>query len=603
MFSFSSRLGFCFALATLLVSSAQAAAIAGADFETPAYAAGTLPGQTNWTGASAWLVGAGGLSSGTAAGGGQHAQITGSASVGTNGEIARLSFPEQSGTVYARFNFRYEGTSDPADFFWAALGKSGGTNPYDASLGLVLRNETGGWGLQARARDASTSVNGPVPSRAFSFYTTMTVLLKAEKSGANGANYDRISLWVNPAVAPDSTEAAVGTPDATVTRSTGRTGIDQLFFRVGDAGALDVGERILIDAIQVGSTWADVTSANSGANLAVTSDSFSARPATASGADDFDGDGQPGLLELALGSAPEVAATVIAPVFSSVEIADNALDVTYERAATVGRFVPVVESSVDLVSWTEANVNQSYLEQVLPGGRVQVTARIQPRAVRQFARLRARDIQQMDTLTPDTTRDLFARLLLNWGTKVNTAGTRDTYGSTYSYEWVTRMVTPMAAWLSQPGRPGTLSVGASTVNVAETLRRALVNGTDPAETTRWPFPANQADQIVVEAQQPAFAAWLLHDATNRSGAPGAAVWSGFTAAQRSNLASFLSATGSPSFSYTNNWNLFVTINQEARKRLALAGVSEFSGYSQSAINTGLEKIQAMHRGGGWYADS
>ncbi|MBC8039219.1 MAG: DUF2264 domain-containing protein, partial [Opitutaceae bacterium] len=283
--------------------------------------------------------------------------------------------------------------------------------------------------------------------------------------------------------------------------------------------------------------------------------------------------------------------------------ADNALDVTYERAATVGRFVPVVESSVDLVSWGESNVDQSYLEQVLPGGRVQVTARIQPRAVRQFARLRARDIQQMDTLTPDTTRDLFARLLLNWGTKVNTAGTRDTYGSAYSYEWVTRMVTPMAAWLSQPGRPGTLSVGASTVNVAETLRRALVNGTDPAEATRWPFPANQADQIVVEAQQPAFAAWLLHDATNRSGAPGAAVWSGFTSAQRSNLASFLSATGSPSFSYTNNWNLFVTINQEACKRLALAGVSEFSGYSQSAINTGLEKIQAMHRGGGWYADS
>ncbi len=249
--------------------------------------------------------------------------------------------------------------------------------------------------------------------------------------------------------------------------------------------------------------------------------------------------------------------------------------------------------------------NRTVAEAELPCGSKSVSARAMSRVGRPIARNSVSDIVRSQSLGLLEVADIFRCVLCWWSRYLNAACTADTLpGSTqHPFEWSTRMLVPMAAWLSQPGRSMSVTWNNVTVDVAETLRKALVNGSDPAHPDRWPIASASSDQIVVEAPQVAYATWLLYQA-KLAGAPGGAVWDSLTSTQRSNINSFLANTARDTYTtYPHNWNMFIVISHEVRKRLQTAGVSEFSGWSQTAMDTCRKNLQDRHKGGGWYSDN
>jgi len=371
---------------------------------------------------------------------------------------------------------------------------------------------------------------------------------------------------------------------------------------LGSRAALDRSFAGLLDEVVIydrALTPAEISQLAGGTGVAAGADFETARAARVRPRD-FDQDGIPDLGERALGTqltVPDAGNATLTP-----QPGAGVLDVTYLRAADVSRWQPRVEAGADLQAWSSANVTQEHQVGPGPGGRTEVTARVSGTGDRHFARIVGSDAQVLPELTLNATRDLWTRILLRWKLSLNTAGTAGTAPSAHGaadFEWVLRMMWPMTGWFSQPGRPSTLSWNGSSIDVGQVLTQALVNGTDPAHPNRWPYAANQGSQIVVEGPQVAWTAWNLYQA-DQSGAAGGAIWGSLTPAHRSNIQAFLAGMGNGT--YANNWNLFIVVNHEARKRLNLAGVPEFNGYSQTVINDRLKLMQDMNRGGGWYGD-
>ena len=203
----------------------------------------------------------------------------------------------------------------------------------------------------------------------------------------------------------------------------------------------------------------------------------------------------------------------------------------------------------------------------------------------------------MKDLTFENVRDLYGKVVAFQSTKVNSQGYCDTYSQGKNkHEWVMRMMVPMASWLSRHGRATTFTHNGETVDVAEALRKALDNG-----SKAWVRASRPGVQMVVEAPQAGYAAWICHQA-KLAGAPGGAVWDSLTATNRVILNDFLAGNAKDSFVYKNNWNLFLVLNHEARKQLNLAGFPEFT-YDQAVIDNRLKIVQGLHQGGGWYSDS
>lgn len=212
------------------------------------------------------------------------------------------------------------------------------------------------------------------------------------------------------------------------------------------------------------------------------------------------------------------------------------------------------------------------------------------------ASTRPGDNPVMRELTFENTRDFFAKVMAFQSTKVNSQGYCDTYPQGKNkHEWVMRLMVPMASWLSRPGRATTFTHNGMTVDVAESLRKALENG-----SKAWVRASRPGVQMVVEAPQAGYAAWICYQA-KLAGAPGGAVWDSLTATNRAILNDFLAGNAKESFVYKSNWNLFLVVNHEARKQLNLAGFPEFT-YDQAVIDGRLKIVQGLHHGGGWYSD-
>jgi hypothetical protein len=428
----------------------------------------------------------------------------------------------------------------------------------------------------------------------------------------SAANAVPTSGWIHVAVVYDSTVASnaplvyLNGSQVSVTplgaQPTGTMNAAAATGYLGGRAALDRSFAGLLDEVVIYNralTPTEISQLAGGTGVVAGGDFETAR-AVALPPRDFDGDGIPDIGERALGTnrtASDAGNATVTPATGP-----GTLDVTYLRAADASRWQARVEASADLQGWSSANVTQEHQVGPAPDGRTEVTARVAGAGSRQFARIVASDAQVLPELTFNATRDLWARILLRWKLSLNTAGTAGTAASAHGgadFEWVTRMLWPLAGWFSQPGRPSSLSWNGSAVDVGQILTQALVNGTDPAHPNRWPYAANQGSQIVVEAPQVAWSSWILHRA-KQEGAAGGALWDGLTSAHRSNLQAFLAGMGNGT--YANNWNLFIVVNHEARKRLNLAGVTEFNGYSQSVIDGRLKLMQDMNRGGGWYGD-
>jgi lysophospholipase L1-like esterase len=284
----------------------------------------------------------------------------------------------------------------------------------------------------------------------------------------------------------------------------------------------------------------------------------------------------------------------------------NPLRLRYQRASDTGRLADSLESSTNLASWSPATAWQTESVTPLDGGLEQVDCRYTGvlAGAPVFVRGAAVDTRQLGELSFGATRDLWLRMVRGWSGLLNAGGTGWS-GTSYYFEGGTRMLWPLAAWLSRPDRPTAPEVDGAPVDIGAFTLNALRNGTDPAHTDRWPLTASSTniyDQIIVEAPMAGLAAWLLHAGARAAADPSdpALPWNGLTAAHRSNINAFLAAM--PDHGYVNNWNLFIALNNATREALADAGVAGFGGHSKAAIDNAMALVQRMHRGGGWYSD-
>lgn len=232
---------------SLVATTLQAAVIFSDGFESPT-PGDPVSGQGGWQGtggnAEEWTVTAGGVSNTDITGGSLHAQLDGQITAETP---VWHAYTPQTSTVYARINFHNPSPSGSSQFFWFGLSDDGDD---DNSLGLVYRSS----GFRARIRDNSgmnsSDVSFPTGSGLDTLYT---FVIKAEKDGS--ANFNRISIFVNPDLAGSSLEPA--TPLATFSRDSQIDTLSSIFFRAG-SNSPNNNESFLVDEVLVGSQWNDL---------------------------------------------------------------------------------------------------------------------------------------------------------------------------------------------------------------------------------------------------------------------------------------------------------------------------------------------------------
>jgi hypothetical protein len=156
--------------------------------------------------------------------------------------LSRGLSASQTGTVY--MSFLYRNTVDTGgndDFLQAGLHTSANA----PGVSAIDRNV-----FQARLAASATS-SGTTSST----NETFLVVMKAEKTGGFGANYDQVSVFINPTTL---TEPGAATVVATGTNS----GISSSPLFVLRRALLEVGDTFLIDEVRVGSSYSDVVVAD-----------------------------------------------------------------------------------------------------------------------------------------------------------------------------------------------------------------------------------------------------------------------------------------------------------------------------------------------------
>lgn len=238
-------LAFC-----LLAGAASAALIASDDFEgyTPG-GLNALNGGTGWGGA--WsanpevsvVTNTLSYSSGTVSlnGGSQALQFVpneGGSAI-NDGIISRALGSSQTGTVYFSMLFQDSINPNLPDNDFIQWGFDTGTGNPNASI--MRRNGT------FQSRSTTTTSNSEDSTITSTVGSTYLLVFKATKSGAN---YDSISLFVNP-----DSQTEPGTPDAEATANSGLSSFDNFLAR---SAFHEDGDSFLIDELTIATTFAEV---------------------------------------------------------------------------------------------------------------------------------------------------------------------------------------------------------------------------------------------------------------------------------------------------------------------------------------------------------
>lgn len=163
---------------------------------------------------------------------------------------------------------------------------------------------------------------------------------------------------------------------------------------------------------------------------------------------------------------------------------------------------------------------------------------------------------------------MFARLVAGWANHLDPYGARLLVDgitvpalpeSGGSFEGVTRMLWSLGAWLSQPGRPATLTWRGVSYDIPALMKRALVNGCDPDCPANWGWQRvpGYRDQRTVEAGNTLFNLWQARDA----------VWADMTPGERQDVIGYHTLHSPRPPAWGNNWSLFWLTNHASRKAL------------------------------------
>ena len=163
---------------------------------------------------------------------------------------------------------------------------------------------------------------------------------------------------------------------------------------------------------------------------------------------------------------------------------------------------------------------------------------------------------------------MFSRLVAGWANHLDDYGARLLIdGITVpslpeaggAFEGVTRMLWGLGAWLSQPGRPTTLTWRGAAYDVAALMKRALVNGCDPECPSNWGWKRVPGfrDQHTVETGNTIFNLWQARET----------VWASMSPVERQNVIGYHELHSPRPPAWGNNWSLFWLTNHASRRAL------------------------------------
>ena len=236
-----------------VVPLAHAAPIAFESFET--YAAGAdLNGNNNGVGWTApWTADAGHVTVQlkTLQVGGQTraVRIQPTAAIGNDDSILSRAFPDTPGTLYLSLLLRVESFEN--DDFVQLQVSDGAVGDNSATLSFGVRNQTGN-PFFARVGTSANTTNAAVGAADDTDY-----FLVAKFSRDGSVTFNRVDLFLNPTspVEADHTPIAI--------RSTPSTGLNELSLFNVRVNSLEADDRIFLDNLRIGTTFADVVPAQS----------------------------------------------------------------------------------------------------------------------------------------------------------------------------------------------------------------------------------------------------------------------------------------------------------------------------------------------------
>lgn len=224
--------------------------------------AGNLNDQGTWTsptsGLNQYTVATDGGLGNTIIGGGDQ-RITSPSGSGDGSSPTFATFTATSESqVIVRFNYNATETTGGPFFSFRLTGDNG---DFLSTLGITVQNGQ----LRPRSTNAAgdiTQLTSGVPT--ISNNTTHTIVFMAEKTGAAGNNYNRVTAWLNPALAGETAAdllAVTGiSGGVSVTADTGISSFSAISFQKGSSGG-QAGiqmDSILVAAIPEPSTYAAI---------------------------------------------------------------------------------------------------------------------------------------------------------------------------------------------------------------------------------------------------------------------------------------------------------------------------------------------------------
>jgi len=216
-----------------------------------------------------------------------------------------------------------------------------------------------------------------------------------------------------------------------------------------------------------------------------------------------------------------------------------------------------------------------------------------------MAGVRVSKEQQYDTspFTYQEALQLWSRLVAGWAHHLDSEGARTLFDGNPNfadyggaYEGVTRMLWSLGGWLSYPERTSCVTWRGETFDLEQHLRRALVNGCDPASPSYWGrgyVTPGGYDQRTVECGQIAFCVWQTRER----------VWNHLDSREQTSIIDFLTLYGQRPMEWRSNWALFWALNHACRKALG-------APYDQAIIDDVIHRyLDAVYCGDGWYDDA
>lgn len=161
---------------------------------------------------------------------------------------------------------------------------------------------------------------------------------------------------------------------------------------------------------------------------------------------------------------------------------------------------------------------------------------------------------------------------------------RDLPDAVDALESFARLASAWGAWLSNPRNPTTLEYAGRTLDLADLLTRALLDGTDPANPHTYWGDMRGMDQRIVESADIAVTLYLSRER----------VLDRLPPAGRAQILDWLAQAGAQDV-YYDNWILFPLLPMTVRHLLG-------ENVDLADLDARLDQMAAFYRGDGWYVD-